>query len=218
MIGRNRKNKVHEMIMNQIKDVEACLIHYEGFMCAATTPETVFETLQSLAGRVGQMEGSADVSLRHMIDSLEGATLLPSTRQDLINIATSCDSIANKCEWSANSVVFQRFRFPAEFSKDLMEIVSITREQFDLLKLAISRMFSHLNELLKDHSVLDDVREHESRVDKLEQAMYKKIFQMDIGLAERTQIANMVEYVCNISDVIENIADKIQIMLITRKA
>ena len=32
------------------------------------------------------------------------------------------------------------------------------------------------------------------------------------------QTARFVELVCDISDVIENIADKIQIMLITRKA
>ena len=78
-------------------------------------------------------------------------------------------------------------------------------------------MFSDFNSLLKDRKLLDDIRAQESRVDVIEQNLYKQIFSMNIGLAERTQIAKFIELICDISDIIENIADKIQIMLITRK-
>ena len=58
----------------------------------------------------------------------------------------------------------------------------------------------------------------EFAVDKLEMKLYEQIFSLDTGLAEKMQINNVVSAVCDISDVIENIADQIQIMLITRKA
>ena len=41
---------------------------------------------------------------------------------------------------------------------------------------------------------------------------------MDLGLAEKNQIAGFVGSICDISDTIENIADKIQIMIMVRKA
>jgi len=218
MIAKKKNNRVHDLFTDQIKDVETCLIQFESFLLATTTRGTAFETMQALSGAVAQAEATADESLRRMIDSLAGTSLLPSTREELIEIATSCDRIANKCEHAANMIVFQHFRFPETYAQDVMKIVSITREQFAILKKSVLQLFMNFSELLKDHKILDDIRAQESQVDAIEQNLYKQIFQLDMGLAERTQIAKMVEYLSDISDIIENIADKIQIMLITRKA
>ena len=46
----------------------------------------------------------------------------------------------------------------------------------------------------------------------------KQIFAMDTELAAKMQFFQLVQRICDISDVIEDIADKIQIMLIARKA
>ena len=50
-----------------------------------------------------------------------------------------------------------------------------------------------------------------------EDKLYKKIFAMDLDLAHQMQISDFVGAIGDIADTIENIADKIQIMLITRK-
>ncbi len=213
-----RKTNVHTLIMDEIKDVERCLTHFESFLQAVLTPETVPETLRALSIGIDKTEGEADASLRRMIDSLGNAALLPATRQDLIEIATSCDRVANKCEHTAGMMVCQNFRFPKEYAESVNKIMSITRDQFMLLKTAISQLFARFGELLRNHAVLDDIREHESRIDRIETDLYMRVFAMDLGLAERTQIAHFLELICDLSDIIENIADRIQIMLITRKA
>lgn len=217
MFGKSNSAKVHTLIMEQIKDVEGCLINFENFMRAASTPETAVETLRSLSVGVHQMENAADRSLRVMIDSLNGS-FLPSTREDVINIATSCDKIANKCEHCAKMMVYQHFCFPKEYAEDLMTILDCTRKQFDLLSDSISQLFAKFGELLRDHSILDEIRKCESEVDALEEKLYEEIFSMDIDLAHKMQMSNFVELICDISDIIENIADKIQIVLITKKA
>lgn len=217
MFGK-KSNRTLNLALDATRDVEATLIHFEGFLRAATTPETVLPTLQSLAGTVAQSEAAADVALRRMIDALAVTPLLPSTRQDLIEIATSCDRVANKCEHTANEMLFQQFLFPAEYGEEIMEIISVSREQFTILKRAIEMLFADFNALLKDHKMLDEIRALESRVDSIEQGLCKRIYALDMGLAERTQLARFVEMISDISDIIENIADRIQIMLITRKA
>ena len=217
LFNKNNPGKVHTLIIEQIKDVEGCLINFENFMRAATTPGTTTETLRSLADGVHQMENAADRSLRLMIDSLNGS-FLPSTRQELIQIATSCDRVANKCEHTAIMIVLQRFHFPADFTEPIMLILKHTREQFALLSKSISLLFAQFGELLKDHEILDQIRACESSVDKIEESLYEKIFTMDMDLAHQMQMSNFVELVCDISDIIENIADQIQIVLITRKA
>lgn len=218
MFKKVKNNPVHTLIMEQISDVEDCLIQFESFIRAFCTPESRIETLRSLADGISKAEAVADISLRRMIDSLVGTSFLPSTRQDIISIASSCDSIANKCETFSHFAVIQNLKFPEEYSEQLLEIISITRAQFDLLEDSISQLFAQFSDLLKDHSILDDIRRHESKVDTVATDLYEKIFSLDIDLASRMQMANFLDLICEPSDIIENIADKIQIMLVTRKA
>ena len=163
------------------------------------------------------MENAADRSLTVMIESLGGA-FLPSTREDLITIATSCDRVANKCEHTAMMMVFQKFTFPEKFNTDIMEMLKITRNAFELLEKAIDKLFANLGGFIKDHSILNEIREEESKVDKIEESLYEKVYNLDLPLAEQRQLGDFVDWIADISDIIENIADNIQIMLITRKA
>lgn len=218
MFGAKSQKNVHNLIMDEIRDVEICLTRFDDFLRVVATPDSLPETLKTLAEGIDKTEDDADAALRLMIDSLAKAPLLPATRQDLIEIATSCDRVANKCEHTAGKIVWQNFRLPREYAEPIGEIMQITREQFELLKIAISRLFSQFGELLRDHAILDEIRACESRVDKIETNLYTRIYAMDIGLAERMQMERVIELICDISDIIENIADRIQVMLITRKA
>ncbi len=213
-----KKSDVHTLIMEQIKDVEKCLFAFESFMEAATTPETNPEALIELVESVKDAEFVADKSLRAMIDSLSDGAYLPSTREDLISIGTSCDKVANKCETVAKMIVYQRFDFPEIFAQDVVDILTITKQQFELLEEAIGMMFQKMASLQKEPEILDKIRALETEVDHIEDKINTQIFQMNLALAEKMQVANIVELLCDLSDIIEDIADKIQIMLIARKA
>ena len=218
LFSKNNSSKVHSLIMEQIKDVEGCLIDFENFMLAALKPETTDEMLRAMASSVHQMENAADRSLRRMIDSL-GSAFLPSSREELISIATSCDKIANKCEHTALMMCYQRFRFPQVYAVQIQDLLKAIRDEYDLLKESISLLFSRFGELLEDHSILDRIREQESKADAVEDKMHEQIFAMsEIDLAHQMQMSHFLEELGDIADMIENIADQIQIMLITRKA
>ncbi len=209
---------VHAKIMAQIDDVKKCLVLFDGFMRAATTPDVTYETLLTLRDGVAKAEHDADISLRTMIDSLAKSNFLPATLESLIAISTSCDKVANKCETVADLIVIYNFRFPAEFYAEFNKIYDITDKQFDLLQDAISMLFSKMHLLQKDSSILDQIRSLESEIDDIEMHLSKEIFKTDMELAAKMQFFDLLRSVCDISDIIENIADKIQIMLISRKA
>lgn len=217
LFSKNNSSKVHGLIMEQIKDVEGCLIDFENFMLAALKPETTDDMLRAMASSVHQMENAADRSLRRMIDSLTGA-FLPSSREELISIATSCDKIANKCQHTALMMCYQRFRFPVVYASELQAMLGVIRAEYDLLKESISLLFSRFGDLLEDHTILDRIREQESRADEIEDRLHEQIFAMDLDLAHQMQMSHFVENIGDLADMIENIADQIQIMLITRKA
>lgn len=209
---------VHALIMEQVADVKKCLVLFDGFMRAATTPGVQRETLCSLRDGVAEAENDADISLRNMIFSFNKTHYLPSTLESLISIATSCDKIANKCESTVNLVILYRFVFPADFYKEFYKIYDLIDKQFDLLEQAISMLFSKMHLLQKDSSILDEIRALESEVDIIEMNLSDRIFASNGELAAKMQFFDIVGRLCDISDIIEDIADKIQIMLISRKA
>ena len=211
------KNKVYASFADQINTVDECLIKFESFMETALVPGTPIETLKTLAKSVMNAEDVADKALRSMIDTL-GGKFLPSTQENLIAIGTSCDAVANKCENVAKMMVIQKFKFPFDCSDEIKKVLDISKAQFELLEDSIELLFTKFNEILKDHSILDEIRALETKVDVIEDALTEKIFDTDLPLAEKTQFALIIDNICDISDIIENIADKIQIMLITRKA
>ncbi len=213
-----KNSDIHALIVDQIRDVEKCLVAFECFMRAATAESSFTNSTVELKNAVCEAENVADISLRTMIDSLNEGSYLPSTRQDLINIATSCDKIANKCETVAKKVALYRFVFPAEFSKDFNEIYDITEKQFALLEESVDMLFSKMNVLQKDSSILDEIRRLETQIDVIEYRITESIFAGESELASKMLFVEIVELLCDISDIIEDIADKIQIMLITRKA
>lgn len=217
MFKREKNNDVHAMIMEQINAVESCVRSFENFLRAASSSATDAATMQMLCDDVCKKEDVADKILRKMIDSLVGSYFLPSSREELISIATSCDKVANKCEYVALMAMHQRFRFPEIYAESLLKIITIVHKQFDVLEESISQLFAKFSSLLKDHSILDEIRALETEVDVIEQSLYEHIFKLDMDLAHQMQLSNYVEALCDISDIIEDIADKIQIMLVTRK-
>ncbi len=212
-----RNDNVRDLIITQVDDVKKALLTMENFLQAETTKETVPETLRSLMVAVCDAERDADISLRAMIESLNNGRYLPSTREDIIAIATKCDKVANKCEALAKDIVFRHFRFPEAYTEDLLQIMKITVEQFNVLENAIEILFTKMGELIKDHSILDKIRRLESAVDAIEDKTYEAIFDTEMSLPEKAQTVQMLQMLCDISDIIEDIADKIQIMLIARR-
>ncbi len=214
----SKKKSIHILINEHIRCVEKCLGVFRSFLLAATLPQTPPETLNALYHQLDLEEDGADLALRQMIESLGKVSYLPSTKEDLISIGTRCDKIANKCEYIAKLIVLYGFTFPDGFEKDINTILDVTDQQFELLSQSIDSLFANYNLLQKDHSILDQIRSLETSVDEIEFKLGKQIFALDIELSKKMQFFNLVERMCDISDTIEDIADKIQIMLIARKA
>jgi predicted phosphate transport protein (TIGR00153 family) len=218
MFTRNKNGNVHELIMKQLADVKSCLSSFEDFMRITTSDDIDADALRNLCDTVYEKEHLADITLRAMIDSLASTMFLPSTREDLISIATSCDKIANKCEDICYMVVLQNFRFPKDYNEDVMEIMALTHKQFELLEKSISLLFTRMGDLMKDQSILDEIRDYESQTDFFERKLLEKTYSENKDLAQCMQLSTFISDLCDITDIVENIADKIQIMLVTRKA
>ena len=216
LIFNNKNPKLSKCFTDHQTDVTSCLNEFEGYLTALFGGATA-DQLKSLKVKIDNCEHAADEELRHVVDLLSDF-FLPTTRSNLIAIVQSTDSVANICQSVARRITIEKAQLPECVHADTLEIVKTTKTQLDILYKAVDLLLNDYKKIFKDRKILDDIRAEESKVDSIEQMLYERIFNLDLPLYEKIYYRDFIAHICNISDVIEDIADKIQIMLVERES
>ena len=216
-IFSNKNPKLSKCFSDHREDVVTCFGKFEEFFKVLFSENPDATALQSIKIAVDNSENAADGELRHVVDLLSDS-FLPTTRTHLITLVQSTDDVANLCQEIVRHVMLEKIDFPKSVRADLLEIIAITKGQLSILYTAVDQLINNFKELNDNRKVLDDVRAEESKVDNIQAALHERIFTLDISLAEKVYYRDMMEHICDLSDMIEDISDKIQIMLVEREA
>ena len=217
LIFSNKNPKLSKCFSDHREDVVNCFGKFEEFFKVLFSDNPDPATLQSLKIAVDNCENAADGELRHVVDLLSDS-FLPTTRTHLITVVQTTDDVANLCQEIVRHIMLEKVELPTSIRADLLEIIAITKTQLSILYNAVDLLINDFKTLNNDRKVLDDVRAEESTVDNIQAALHERIFNLDISLAEKVYFRDMMEHICDLSDMIEDISDKIQIMLVEREA
>lgn len=217
LIFSNKNPKISKYFADHSQDVANCYEKFEEFFKILFSENPDKNELQSAKTAVDTFESAADAELRHVVDSMSGA-FLPVTRKNLIKIVQCTDEVANECQEIVREVWLENIQVPTVIRKDLLEIIAITKGQLVILYDAVAKLLNDYKELNDNRKILDDIRAEEHRVDNIEAMLHARIFELDLSLCEKIYYKDLLENVCNISDIIEDISDQIQVMLVEREA
>lgn len=212
-----KNDKIAKCFYDHFEHVEESLENLEKFFEVLFSEKPDRNMLESLKTAIDNDEGAADQDLRRVVDAMSGA-FLPTTRKNLISIVQSTDEVANNCQNIARQIFHEKIVFPEATHHDLLQMIKITRGQIKLLYTAIDKVLGDFGDLIKDKSILDDIRGEESKVDSIEALLHTRIFEMDITLAEKIYFKDLLEKIGDLSDQIEDISDQIHVMLVEREA
>ncbi|SHH51540.1 TIGR00153 family protein [Thermosipho atlanticus] len=172
------------------------------------------DKVKELAEEVRKSETIADKIRRKAELEMYSGAFLPNFRGDLLGTIESLDKIANKAESVADEIDLQNLKIPAELFKDFENLVQKSLETYLALKDAAREMFEDFESAsLK----ITDTEKFEHETDKIERNTIRKIFSMDLPLAEKIQLKKLVHRIADISDTAEDVSDRIQIILYKRK-
>jgi len=208
---------IWELVGKHFDYVMECFLIFETFVADFLAGKN-FDVYNEEFHTICELEGAADRTRRELVDTfLEGA-LLPGTRSEILNIVSRTDKIANLCEDVSRQLVIEQVRLPEFLNNGLLEILTITKEQMDKLSSVLDKLFGNYEQLIYDKFILRDLDESESKVDKIEVELIKSVFASEeLSLAEKTHCRFFISRIADISDMIEDISDEIQIMLVFRK-
>jgi predicted phosphate transport protein (TIGR00153 family) len=216
----DKERKVKALIDDHMEKVGDCLGCFIGCFEAFLAGDK--SKAENIHANCDYAETEADILRRNIGDHLYSGAFLPIERKDIYMLSEFVDKIANKAETASDVVVFQRPDVPESYKEGFRKILKTIDKMFRFLQEAV-RLFAP-DEILDSHETLPEIREHisaigvmESEVDKEEEALMRTIFSSELTLSQKIQLERFLRRVAEVSDVIEDAADRLHILVIGEK-
>ncbi|MEA2066757.1 MAG: TIGR00153 family protein [Thermotogota bacterium] len=172
------------------------------------------DDLEKVNDIIHERESEADKIRRSMETEMYQGAFLPNFRGDFLGLVENFDRIANRAEGIADHIILTKIVIPDELINDLVDQVKMSLKTYKSLKGGAEKLFDDLEEaaelVLKTEKL-----EHDE--DQFERDLIKKIFSMDLELAHKNQLRELVMSIGDLADLSEDCSDRIEIVVLKRK-
>lgn len=210
MIFSRKEKEVEKLFMEHYARVNEALVNLKELIITYLQDNRKFKEA-SLA--VHQSEQAADAIKQEIEAKLYAGAFLPINRGDYIMLAEFIDRIANQAETTANLIVLTRPEIPDFLDNDLTLLLDKAIFSFDGFKGALENMNRDI-EAVKDS--IARVVTFETEADRLEWETIKKLFKSKLELARKLHLRELVEDIAYISDLAEDAAERLGVMIVKR--
>ncbi|MBN2219980.1 MAG: DUF47 family protein [Kosmotogaceae bacterium] len=163
---------------------------------------------------VRKMESAADAKRRETENAMYQGAFLPNFRGDFLGLAETFDKVANEAENVVDQIVLQHLSIPSELRNDLLKQTQLAIKTYEASKEAALNLFQELSvaeEMIKETERLENIE------DSHERALVKRIFEMDLTLAEKRQLRELVLSIGDIANHSEDCSDRMEIIVLKRR-
>jgi len=171
------------------------------------------ESFEKSAQLVQRAESKADTLRKEIERVLYKNELLPDSRGDLLNLLEWLDKVANRLESVIRNMNLRKVDVPDELKSSIKAMLVPMQTCVETLLTAVRLLFVEPG---KSKPATDDVDRLESECDELQHATTRRIYEMDIGLAEKMQLERLVYDISSVADRCEDAASAVEIMAIKR--
>ena len=169
---------------------------------------------EELYEKVDGQETEIDGLRRQISKKLFEGAFLPLLREEWLNFLETADKIADEAEASTDFLILQKPLIPEDLKEKLKELISGVITSFQPLRDGFSSLFKDFSTTL---SYVEKVNIKETEVDKKEEELVKLIFEKDMELAQKILLRELVNKIADISDRIEDSADRLEILIIKKR-
>jgi hypothetical protein len=160
------------------------------------------------------LEGEADGLRRRIIEEFHKGAFLPALREDLIGLALSVDKVADRAESTCDFIMLTRPDILEEFKEDFRKITIDSIAVFSPMKEGKRNLFKDFS-LSREKTI--EVHGLEAKVDDEEWKLNRRIFTSELPLARKMHLRDVVWHIASVSDVIEDAADVLEVLIIKKQ-
>ncbi|MFO7881919.1 MAG: TIGR00153 family protein [Kosmotogaceae bacterium] len=210
-VGKKEQDII-EHFKKHIKAVEETL---EGLgQLLETYKKGDSDDLEKVNDIIHERESDADKVRRSMETEMYRGAFLPNFRGDFLGLVENFDRIANRAEGIADHIILTRIVIPDELIDDLIKQFGMSLKTYKSLRDGAEELFDDLEEaaelVLKTEKL-----EHDE--DQFERDLIKKVFSMDLELAHKNQLRELILSIGDLADLSEDCSDRIEIVVLKRR-
>jgi predicted phosphate transport protein (TIGR00153 family) len=182
-----------------------------------TLQSGVDEHFEVLAEEISEKEQNCD-NLRRLIEyELFSQSLLPETREDLIEIIEKMDGVPNYCEEVVFMIVDQRSEILDVIKKNILELVDISLKSFVL---TVEAAKDCMGKMENTQHLVREVDDLENLGNQIERKMVRAIFsneKLETHPGGQMVQKEIVKKIGEINDICRHISEKIIITAVKRR-
>ena len=212
MFFGKKEMAIIQLFHEHLDSISRTLENLEKVFLASQNDDS--SSVEIYSEEVRKMESAADAKRREVENSMYQGAFLPNFRGDFLGLAESFDKVANEAENVVDQIVLQHLVIPSELKTDLLKQVQLAAETFEAAKEAAVNLFQELSvaeEKIKETERLENTE------DSHERALVKKIFEMNLSLAEKRQLRELVLSIGDIANLSEDCSDRMEIIVLKRR-
>ncbi len=208
-----KESNVFDTIEDHLEVVKKTLESFRKLMEAYLNGD--LEGAKALEEEVSKLESEAD-SLRRNIELMlyEGA-FLPVSRGDYVRLSELVDQVADAAESAAHVLILAKPKVPDELKDEIMRLVDLAIETYDVLMGAVKALNRDVDEALKLAKATED---KEEEADRVEYRVKAETFESETITTYGKLIWNQVlTKIGDIADRAEDASDQVMLMAIKRR-
>ncbi len=209
MFWDKKEQQVKEFMKEHLEKVKECLDLFETTIALYLDGKEEEANVSSY--NVHKKEHEADECRRKILAKLSEGAFLPFFREDYIGIVELVDKIANRAKTVTQTMVIEGPKIPQEMHEDIR---ALTNKAVITLEPLVKLFDVPLLDRSKSLALIQEISTREQVADSIEFKILKKLFkEINISLAEKIIIGNLVTIIAEVADAIENVGDLIQILI-----
>ena len=170
----------------------------------------VKESFSTKRAQVSLLESSNDTLRRDVENQLYSHMILPDMRSDIMKIIEGCDAIINKYESDLILMSVEKPKVPKELTAQLIEMIRLNLDCVNALIDGVRAFFSATQ--AGDHVQYVLFLEHQ--IDDLALELKRLVFDnKNLPLARQLQLKEFIYSIEKISDMAEDVADVLTVIL-----
>ncbi|MFQ5601243.1 MAG: DUF47 domain-containing protein [Candidatus Krumholzibacteriia bacterium] len=170
--------------------------------------------LDDLSNPVHKLESVADDMRRNLERELNSGRLLPESRAEVLALVESIDRIPNIAENVVDLFAIQQVEVPEALREDVRKLLLKTLETCAAMAETVKLL---LEDMQKIRELADEVDRFESECDRIERRLLRQIFGLDLELARKLHLRDLVRTIGRLADQAENVSDMVQWMALKRR-
>ncbi len=172
------------------------------------------DSAKANALKTHNLEGAADGLRRRIIAEFYRGAFLPALREGLIDLTLAVDKIADRAESTCDFIILTRPDIPEEFKEDFRKITINSIAVFSPLREGKTSLFKDFS-LSREKTI--EVHGLEAKVDDEEWKLNRRVFTSELLLSQKMLLREVIWHIASISDVIEDAADVLEVLIIKKQ-